>query len=87
MENKRIIVADPITVAGITLIPVIKSSSYCQAIGSNFFFSAIKQPMNMLVASPSTKKAFDIEGVEIPLGGLLREVPDLAVILEKDNST
>ena len=77
------IIAGPVAIAGITLILVIKLSLNCQPSGSNIFFSGIKQPINVVVVSPSTKKAFDIKGDEIPMGPLLQEVPDLAWMLEK----
>jgi len=83
MEKKKVIIAGPVAIAGITLILVIKLSLNCQPSGSNIFFSGIKQPINVVVVSPSTKKAFDIKGDEIPMGPLLQEVPDLAGMLEK----
>jgi hypothetical protein len=83
MEKKKVIIAGPMAIDGITLILVIKLSVNCQPGGSGVFFSGIKQPINVVVASPLTKKAFDIEGDEIPIGPLLQEVPDLAEILEK----
>jgi hypothetical protein len=84
MEKKKVIIAGPMAIAGITLILVIKLSLNCQPAGSSIFFSGIKQPVNVVVASPSTKKAFDVNnGDEIPIGLLLQEVPDLAGMLEK----
>jgi hypothetical protein len=83
MEKKKVIIAGPMAIAGITLILVIKLSLNCQPAGSSIFFSGIKQPINVVVASPSTKKAFDVNGDEIPIGPLLQEVPDLAGMLEK----
>jgi len=78
-----VIIAGPMAIAEITLILVIKLSLNCQPAGSSIFFSGIKQPVNVVVASPSTKKAFDVNGDEIPIGLLLQEVPDLAGMLEK----
>jgi hypothetical protein len=83
MEKKKITICSPMAIAGITLILVIKLSLNCQGAGSSIFFSGIKQPINVVVASPSTKKAFDVKGDEIPIGLLLQEVPDLAGMLEK----
>ncbi len=77
------IIAGPMAIAGMTLILVIKFSLNCQPAGSSIFFSGIKQPVNVVVASPSMKKAFNIEGEEIPIGTVLREIPDLAGMLEK----
>jgi hypothetical protein len=81
MEKKKITIAGPIAVAGITLILVVKLSSNCQPAGSSLFFSGVKQPISLVVTSPSTKRAFDIKGDEIPIDPLLREVPDLVGLL------
>ncbi len=83
MEKKKVIIAGPMALAGITLILVIKLSLNCQPAGNSIFLSGMKQPVNVVVASPSTKKAFNIEGEEIPIGTVLQEVPDLAWMLEK----
>jgi hypothetical protein len=83
VEKKKITISGPVAIAGITLILVIKLSLNCQGAGSNIFFSGIKQPINVVVAAPSTKKAFDMDGDEIPIDPLLQEVPDLAGMLEK----
>jgi hypothetical protein len=83
MEKNRVIIAGPLAIAGITLVLVIRLSVNCQPSGNSVFFSGIKQPMKVVVASPLTRKAFDIEGDEIPIGSLLQEIPDLTKILEK----
>jgi len=81
--EKKITISSPVAIAGVTLILVIKVSVNCQGAGNNIFFSGIKQPVNVVVAAPSTEKAFNIDGDEIPIGQLLQEVPDLAGMLEK----
>jgi uncharacterized spore protein YtfJ len=83
MEKKRVIIGSPVAVAGITLILVTKLSLSCQPNGSNIFFFGLKEPVSFVVASPSTKKAFEITGKEIPLDQLIQEVPGLAAILER----
>ena len=83
MEKKRVIIGSPVAIAGITLILVTKMSLNCQPGGNNIFFSGVKQPVGIVVASPSTKKAFDITGKEIPLNQLIQEAPGLAGILER----
>jgi hypothetical protein len=83
MEKKRVIIGSPVAIAGITLILVTKLSLSCQPSGSSIFFFGLKQPVSLVMASPSTKKAFDITGKEIPLDQLILEAPGLAGILEK----
>jgi hypothetical protein len=82
MEKKKIVITSPMVIAGINLILVIKLSVNCQPAGGNIFLSGVKQPISLVVASPSTKKAFGIEGGEQPIGQLLQEVPDLVGVLE-----
>ena len=82
MEKKRVVINSPVAIDGTTLIPVVKSSFNCQSSGGTIFFSGIKQPVSIVVASPSTKKAFEITGKEIPLDHIIQEVPGLARILE-----
>jgi hypothetical protein len=83
MEKKSVTISSPVTIAGITLIPITKLSLNCQPVGSNIFFSGIKQPVGIVVASPSTKKAFEITGKEIPLNQLIQDTPGLGGILER----
>jgi len=83
MKKKRVIIGSPIAIAGITLILVTKLSFSCQPNGSSIFFFGIKEPVSLVVSSPSTKKAFEITGKEIPLDQLIQNAPDLAGMLEK----
>jgi hypothetical protein len=83
MEKKRVTISSPVTIAGITLILITKLSLKCQPGGNNIFFSGIKQPVGIVVASPSTKEAFEITGKEIPLNQLIQDTPGLGGILER----
>lgn len=76
------IIAGPMAIAGITLILVIKLSIKCQPAAGNIFFSGVKQPVSLVVTSPSAKKAFNIKGEEVPIGTLLQETPGLDDVLE-----
>jgi uncharacterized spore protein YtfJ len=83
MKKKRVIIGSPIAIAGITLILVTKLSFSCQPNGSSIFFFGLKEPVSLVVSSPSTKKAFEINGREIPLNQLIQEIPHLASMLGK----
>jgi len=83
MEKKKVIVAGPMAIAGITLILVVKLSMNCQLAGGNIFFSGLKQPVGLVVTSPSAKKAFDINGEEVPVSTLVHQTPGLRSVLEK----
>ncbi|MBA7668113.1 hypothetical protein ES703_76217 [subsurface metagenome] len=82
MEKKEVEIGNPVTVAGVTLIPVIKVSlSYWRRNGSLSFFGA-KQPIGVVVVSPSAKRAFRITGEEVPLDQFIQEVPGIKEVLE-----
>ena len=83
MKKKRVIIGSPIAIAGITLILVTKLSVSCEPNGSSIFFFGIKEPVSLVVSSPSAKKAFEITGREIPLDQLIQNAPGLAGMLEK----
>ena len=83
MEKGKVIIGSPIVIAETTLIPVVKSSLNCQSSGNIIFFSGVKQPVSIVVASPSAKKAFEVTGKEIPLDQLIQEIPDLIQVLER----
>ncbi|MBM4447284.1 MAG: hypothetical protein FJ023_08070 [Chloroflexi bacterium] len=83
MEKKKVTIGGPVAIAGITLILVTRLSLNCQPSGSSIFFSGVKQPVRVVVASPSAKKAFDVTGKEISLDQLLKETPGLAGMLER----
>ena len=76
MDRKEVI-DNPVTVAGITLIPIATASSsyWCRKHGLAYF--GIKQPLSIAVITRSEKKAFRMTGEEIPFDRLIREVPDI----------
>jgi hypothetical protein len=83
MEKKKVTIVGPVAIAGMTLILVTRLSLHCQPVGGGIFFSGIKQPISIVVASPSTKKAFDVTGKAISLDQLIQEDPSLAEVLER----
>jgi len=83
MQKKKVTIGGPIAIAGITLILVTRLSLNCQHSGSSISFSGVKQPVRVVVASPSTKKAFDVTGKEISLDRLLKETPDITEVLDR----
>ena len=82
MERKEVEIGNSVTVAGVTLIPVIKVSlNYWRRNGSLSFFG-VKQPIGMVVVSPSGKRALRITGQEVPLDQFIQEVPGMKEVLE-----
>ena len=83
MEKKEITIVNPVTVAGLTLIPVSKVTTSCWHGKRGIAFSGSKQPVSIVIVSPSMKRAFRITGEEIDLEELVREFPAMAERLGK----
>jgi len=83
MEKKEIAIDNPVAVVGLTLIPVVQVSlNYWRANSATSFFG-VKQPVAVIVVSPSAKKAFRITGEEISLDQLIQEAPVVKETLER----
>lgn len=83
MEKKEVRIDNPVSVAGVTIIPVTKVSLNYQRGNNGILFSGAKQPIGVVVVSPSAKKAFRITGEEVSLDQFLQEVPGIKDILER----
>lgn len=83
MEKEEISIEAPVAVAGLTLIPVVKTSLNCWHRKGWFSFFGTKQPVSVVVVSPQARRAFRIDGEEIPLDQLMKEVPGLKETLER----
>ena len=83
MEKEEIKIEAPFAVAGVTLVPVVKTSLNCWSGKGCLSFFGTKQPDSLVVVAPQAKRAFRINGEEIPLDQLTEEVPDIKEILER----
>ncbi len=82
MEKKEVEIGNPMTIAGVTLIPVIEFSlNYWHGEG-RFSCFVIKQPVSIVVVSSSGKRAFRASGEEVPLGQFIQETPGIKEVLE-----
>ena len=82
MEKNQVIVENPVIVAGVTLVPVTRVLSYHWRRKRSFSCFDIKQPVAVVVISPSAKKAFRITGEEVSLDQLITEVPGIKEVVE-----
>ena len=81
MEKKEVGIGTPITVAGVTVIPIVEVSlNYWHNTHAISFFG-VKQPISIVVISPSSRRAFRITGEEVSLDQLTKEVPGVEEIL------
>ena len=82
MEKKAIETGNPITVNGVTLIPLnIRLVKGWQG-KHGFFAFGTKQPYSLIAVSPSVKKAFRTTGEAVPLDELIAENPSLKELLD-----
>ena len=82
MEEKVVEIDSPITVGQVTLIPVVESSLNNWHGGGWVSCFGSKQPVFIVVVSPSWKKAFRISGEEVPLDQFIQETPGIREVLE-----
>lgn len=87
MEKKEVGIGKPVSVAGLTLIPVVQVLlNYWSGKGGASFFS-VKQPVAVVIVSPSAKKAFRVTGEEVSLDQLAQEFPNIKATLEEISSS
>ena len=77
MEEKKIVIDKPVSVAGLTLIPVTQVSLGLWSARAGKAFLAIKQPIAVVVVSSQKNRAFRMTGEEVLLEELVQEYPGL----------
>jgi uncharacterized spore protein YtfJ len=82
MTKSVLTIDNPVSVKGLTIIPVVKLSLHYSFTAGISIFS-IKQPIAAIIISPLQRKALRITGEEIPLEQLLQEVPEIVKALER----
>ena len=81
MEKKEVTIGNPVSVAGITLIPIIETSVKYGRSQRHIIASGTVQPVSIIVVTPSGRSAFRITGEEVPLDQLGKEVPAIRKLL------
>jgi uncharacterized spore protein YtfJ len=79
-KKKKVTTGCPVTVAGVTVIPVSEVSSNCWHSKRGIAFCGSKQPVSVLIISPSGKRVFRISGEEITFDQFAGEIPDITEI-------
>ena len=62
--------------AGRTLIPLVSVRLERRKIKGGFFISGHKQPLAIIIVTPSAKRVFKLDGQEISLAELAQEYPE-----------
>lgn len=82
MEKKEITISNPVTVAGMTIIPISRVSMNAGHGKRGAAFYGSIQPASVIIITPSGKRAFRINGEEVTLDQLAPEFPDILEKLE-----
>ena len=77
MEKKKVTIANPVTIDGVTLIPVSQATINCWHSKRGIALSGSKHPVSIIIVTPSGKRAYRITGEEITFDQLAQEIPDI----------
>jgi uncharacterized spore protein YtfJ len=83
MEKVKIKIEAPVTIAGVTLVPVVRTLLNCWDGKKTVSVFSFKQPVSLIVISPQIQRAFHIDGEEISLSQLIKEAPDIEEMLKR----
>ena len=83
MEKEAVVIENPVVVAGLTLVPVVRVvTHYWQAKGGRSLLS-VKQPVAVILISPAGKRVLRVTGEESSMDELIQEAPDIKEMLAK----
>ena len=71
----------PVTVAEVTLIPVVHICLHSHDIGMGYGLSGNKQPLAIILCDKNGVRAFDVNSSAIAMSTLLEKIPDLDTVL------
>ena len=84
MEKKQVDIESPVKVAGLTIIPVIRTAVYACQSRRGISLSALKAPLYVIIKDlEGTIKLFGIDGKEILPEQIISEHPEVKEALEK----
>lgn len=84
--NRKLITLHPeLQLLDITLIPIIETSMGCWYNGSGVSACGMKQPIGVIVRSPSVEKVITITGEELSLSQFFELHPEVQNTLDKAN--
>jgi uncharacterized spore protein YtfJ len=82
MEKEETIIDSPISVGGVTLIPIAKVSVDYESSNRAGLFFAMKWPVAIVVISVLGRRAFRMTGEEVSVQQLIQELPGVKEMLE-----
>jgi len=80
-KEEKIRIETPLAVAGVTLLPIVKTSLHHWQLKDRLLFFGSSEPVSVVVVSAQARRAFRISGEEVPLDQLGKEVPSIEEVL------
>ena len=80
MAKTKIIIEEPVTIGDQKIIPVVQTCLNKKLQGKNIFMLFTKQPVAIVIVTRTSKRFFRINGKEISLEELAKEVPEIKKI-------
>ena len=81
-KEEEIRIETPVTISGITLVPIVKRVIYCYGVKGRLFATGAIIPFGVVVISPQEKKALLVEEGTISIEQLYEEIPGMREVLE-----
>ena len=81
MERKKLIIGNPLETNGITIIPLISISARCNRLNRILSFYGLIHPQYILLVNKAVTEVFTINGEDVSLDKLIKEIPELRAVL------
>ena len=86
MERKKLTIGNHLETNGLTIFPLISISARCNRLGRSLSFYGSIYPQYIVLVNGDGPKAFTINGEDVSLGQLIKEVPELRAALDSTES-
>ena len=78
----HVTIESPITVAEVTLIPVVHNSLFSNKDEMGYWLTGAKEPLAIILCNKDGVRAFDMNSIEIAITPLIQKVSNLTEILK-----
>jgi len=82
MERKKLTIGNLLETNGITIIPLISISVSCNRLNRNLYFYGSIYPQYIVLVNDDGIKSFTINGEDVSLVQLIKEIPELRAVLD-----
>jgi len=78
----HVTIETPITVAEITLIPIVRNNLFSNKDEMGYWLTGSKEPLAIILCNKDGVRAFDMNSIEIAIAPLIQKVSDLNEVLK-----